>query len=57
MGLPDIVGVVLEIEKIAIHIVAEQFFDEGLGVSRFSNTIRSDQKKKLNPRSGLDSIF
>jgi hypothetical protein len=47
----------LKVEKIAIHIVAEQFFDESLGVSRFSDTIRSNQKKKLNSCSGLDSVF
>ena len=54
---PHFVGVIFEIEEIAVGVSSKQFLDECLCVSGFSDTIRSNEEKKLNSISGLDRIF
>ena len=57
VGFADIVGVVLEVEEVAVSVGSEQLFDECLCVGGFSYAVGSDKEKKLDTGSGLYGIF
>jgi ABC-type glucose/galactose transport system permease subunit len=48
VSFSNIVGVVLEVEEVAVSVITEKFLDESLSVSRFPDTIGSDKEKKLH---------
>ena len=48
MEFSTLLGMILEVEQVAISVVSEDLCDDLLGMSRFSHSIWSDEEKKLH---------